>query len=130
MTRPHLAASLIAALLGMAPGTVDAQHGYDPMAAVRGAPVLPGAGPVAGLPDAPSGDPDYDGLPPGPGMEDTYYQCGACHSTAIIRQQRLTDARWDYLWGWMVEEQGMQDAEPEVRDAILIYLKTHFSAER
>jgi hypothetical protein len=93
------------------------------MAAARGAPALPGVA-------APAGDPEFGDLPPGPGMEDTYYQCVACHSTAIIRQQRLTDARWDYLWDWMIEAQGMQDVEPEIREEILAYLKTHFSSER
>lgn len=117
----RLAAALAMALL-VAPAA--AQQGYDPMAAARGAPALPGAAP------APAGNPDLGNLPDGPGAEDTYYQCVACHSTAIIRQQRLTDARWDYLWDWMVEKQGMTPAEPEVREAILTYLKTHFSSER
>lgn len=115
-------AAILAALLAL-PGALAAQQGYDPMAAARGAPALPGVA-------APAGDPEFGDLPPGPGMEDTYYQCVACHSTAIIRQQRLTDARWDYLWDWMIEAQGMQDAEPEIREEILAYLKTHFSSER
>jgi hypothetical protein len=128
MTGHRLAALLTAALLGLAPVIAAAQQAYDPMAAARGTPALPGA--TTGQTAAPQGDPDYDYLPRGPGMEDTYYQCVACHSTAIIRQQRLTDARWDYLWTWMIKEQGMQDADPEVRETILSYLKTHFSAER
>jgi hypothetical protein len=124
MTRPAPALRLAAALLIAVPGIAGAQQAYDPMAAARGASALPGATP------APEGDPDFGNLPPGPGMEDTYYQCIACHSTAIIRQQRLTDARWDYLWDWMIEAQGMQETEPEVRETILAYLKTHFSSER
>lgn len=130
MTGHRFTTLLAVALLGTVPGTVGAQQGYDPMGAARGSPALPGAAPNAGQATAPAGDPDFDYLPSGPGMEDTYYQCIACHSTAIIRQQRLTDARWDYLWTWMVEEQGMQDADPEIRETILTYLKTHFSAER
>lgn len=114
----------LAAALLLAGAPAAAQQGYDPMAAARGAPALPGAA------AAPAGDPELGMLPPGPGAEDTYYQCVACHSTAIIRQQRLTDARWDFLWDWMVEKQGMPEAEPEVREAILVYLKTHFSSER
>ncbi len=121
-----------AAALCLASGAAGAQQGYDPMAAARGAPaLLPGA-PSAAAPAAPAvaGHPDYENLPDAAGVEDTYYQCVACHSTAIIKQQRLTDARWDYLWGWMVEEQGMPEAEPETRETILDYLKTHFSSER
>jgi len=119
-----------AALLGLVPGIVGAQQGYDPMAGMRGSPALPGAAPLAGQAAAPAGDPDFGDLPRGPGMEDTYYQCIACHSTSIIRQQSLTDERWDYLWTWMIEEQGMQDADPEIRETVLTYLKTHFSSER
>lgn len=93
-------------------------------------PLMPGAS--APSPDATDVelDPELGNLPVGPGAEDTYYQCIACHSTAIIRQQRLTDERWDYLWTWMVEEQGMYEPDEETRDLILTYLKTHFSSER
>lgn len=121
----------VALVLVLAAHVAGAQQGYDPMAAARGAPaLLPGAAPAPEAAPAVPGNPDYGDLPDAPGVEDTYYQCVACHSTAIIRQQHLTDARWDYLWGWMVEEQGMPEAEPEVRETILAYLKTHFSSER
>ena len=75
-------------------------------------------------------NPELGDLPDGPGAEETYYQCVACHSTAIIRQQRVTDARWDYLWNWMVEAQGMVEPDDETKDVILGYLKQHFSSER
>ncbi len=42
----------------------------------------------------------------------------------------ITDARWDDLWQWMVDEQGMFEPEPETKTVILDYLKTHFSSER
>ncbi len=130
MTATRAAALGAAALIALTPIQATAQQGYDPMAAARGAPALPGMPGAAGPTAAPAGDPELGDLPRGAGAEDTYYQCVACHSTAIIRQQRLTDARWDYLWGWMVEEQGMQEAEPEIRESVLAYLKTHFSSER
>ena len=75
-------------------------------------------------------NPELGDLPDGPGAEETYFQCVACHSTAIIRQQRVTDARWDYLWNWMVEAQGMVEPDDETKDVILGYLKQHFSSER
>ncbi|PVH27287.1 cytochrome C-552 [Pararhodobacter oceanensis] len=75
-------------------------------------------------------NPEFGNLPDAEGVEETFYQCVACHSTAIILQQSLTDARWDYLWTWMIEEQGMFEPEDEIRDEILTYLKTHFSSER
>ncbi|MET3794014.1 MULTISPECIES: cytochrome C-552 [Aquamicrobium] len=95
--------------------------GYDPM---RPAMPLPGASP------RPEGNPEFDGLIDGPGAEDTFYMCSACHSIALVKQQRLSDARWDYLWTWMIEDQGMADPGEELRETILDYLKEHYSSER
>ena len=70
--------------------------GYDPMRRTRRPPD-----------DAPrpEGNPDLGGLPEAPGAEETFHLCSACHSVALVKQQRLSDERWDYLWNWMVEEQ-------------------------
>lgn len=109
-----------------------ASRGYDPLASqTRSQPVdpmMPGAPPAS-----PDGEeetalnPEFDNLPDTPGVEDTYYLCTACHSAAIIKQQRLAPARWDYLWIWMIEEQGMPEQDPDTKAAILSYLKRHFS---
>ncbi len=125
---PFLRAALCASVVLCATASVS-QQAYDPMRPAVN-PLLPGASVQS--PDAPDVelDPELGNLPVGPGAEDTYYQCIACHSTAIIRQQRLTDERWDYLWRWMVEDQGMYEPEEETKDLILTYLKTHFSSER
>lgn len=137
----------VAATALLTAGAASSQQTYDPMAALISAPAydalhLPGSAPAEEIvPEAPAQpvpttaaadgtpDPELGGLPSGPGAEATYYQCIACHSTAIIKQQRVTDARWDYLWHWMVEEQGMIEPDEETKDAILAYLKEHFSAE-
>lgn len=75
-------------------------------------------------------DPELGNLPISAGVEDTYYACTACHSEQTFAQQRLTDARWDYLWTWMIEEQGMPEYDEELRETVLAYLKRHFSSER
>lgn len=75
-------------------------------------------------------DPELGNLPVGPGAEDTFYSCTACHSVQTFAQQRLTDERWEYLWDWMIETQGMPDYGNESRKVILAYLKEHFSSER
>lgn len=127
-TLKSLRAAFCASLLFGATGTF-AQLAYDPMGGAVN-PLAPAApAPQSGAPAAVP-NPEFGDLPDGVGAEETYYQCIACHSTAIIRQQRLTDARWDYLWTWMVEEQGMYDAEQETKDVVMTYLKTHFSSER
>lgn len=120
-------AALCVFLLSISTGAI-AQQTYDPMRPAN--PMMPSA--PASAPAAPTAqlNPEFGNLPEGEGMEDTYYQCIACHSTAIIRQQRLSDARWDYLWTWMVEVQGMYEPDEETKDTIMAYLKTHFSSER
>jgi cytochrome c len=74
-------------------------------------------------------DEDFGGLPPGPGREEVYYVCDACHSVMLVAQQRLSRKIWDETLVWMVEEQDMPELEPDERDAILTYLSTQLSAE-
>ena len=112
---------MIAAATGFSLSAAAQTTGYDPM---RPAMPLPGAS------AQPEGNPEFDGLIDGPGAEETFYMCSACHSIALVRQQRLTDARWDYLWRWMIEEQGMADGGEELRETILGYLKEHYSSQR
>ncbi len=106
-----------------------AQQGYNPMGAAVN-PLAPAGSSTESSPPSAAPNPEFGDLPDGEGAEETYYQCIACHSTAIIRQQHLSDARWDYLWTWMVKEQGMYEPDDETKSTILAYLKTHFSSER
>ena len=68
-------------------------------------------------------DPDW---PQGPGREEAFYLCSACHSLAIVKQQGLDRASWDELLVWMVEEQGMDELEPDERVLILDFLAANF----
>lgn len=77
-------------------------------------------------PVAAAADPFGPNWPAGPGREEAGAVCNACHSLAIVKQQRLPRARWDKLLDWMVEEQGMPEQPPERRALILEYLATHF----
>ncbi len=130
-----LNAAVAAAMLAMAAAIAadPAAQGYDPMMRRpgSGAPVAPGAGPKDTADrDAVTLNPELGNLPDTPGAEETYYLCVGCHSLAIVKQQRISDARWDYLWDWMIEEQGMPEQDPETKQVILGYLKRHFSSER
>ena len=117
------AASVATAMLLLGATVTIAGQAYDPMRAAQGTPAPEGS--AAAAPN-----PEFENLPDTAGVEDTYYMCTACHSTAIIKQQRISDARWDYLWNWMVEDQGMADPGEEMKETILGYLKEHFSSER
>jgi cytochrome c2 len=72
---------------------------------------------------------NWQGLPPGPGREEVFYTCQACHSLKIVVQQGLTRHSWDETLVWMVEEQGMPELEEEERDLILDYLAEHYGPD-
>lgn len=71
----------------------------------------------------------WDGLAPGRGREEVFYQCQPCHSLAIVKQQRLSRRVWDETLVWMVEEQGMPEPDPAEREAILEYLSTRLGPD-
>lgn len=86
-----------------------------------------------GLP-APAGaqyDPqdEWQGLPEGEGREEVFYNCVACHSMAIVMQQRLSERVWDDVLDWMVAQMGMPEPDPELRQTILEYLVEHFGQD-
>lgn len=66
-------------------------------------------------------------LPAGPGREIAARACLTCHSSDILRQQRLTEAQWaasvKKMTGW-----GADVPEAE-RDALVKYLSTHFGPD-
>lgn len=72
---------------------------------------------------------DFGGLPEGDGRLETYQNCLACHSSAIIRQQRLSRETWDEVLDWMVEQHGMWQMAPEVREQVLDYLAEQFGRD-
>lgn len=73
---------------------------------------------------------EYGVLHVAPGVEETYYACTACHSEMIVAQQGLSRPHWDELLDWMVEEQGMNELDPEERETILDYLAEHYGEDR
>ncbi|MEM9619800.1 MAG: hypothetical protein AAF936_17745 [Pseudomonadota bacterium] len=72
---------------------------------------------------------DYWGLPRSEGVETVAALCGACHSLAIVMQQRQTQDGWNYLFDWMIEKQGMPEPVPEMRTEIIAYLSREFASQ-
>jgi Quinohemoprotein amine dehydrogenase A, alpha subunit, haem binding len=62
-------------------------------------------------------------LPKGPHRDVVEETCTACHSAAIILQNRMSRKRWDETINWMQNEQGLMDLSPQVRKQILDYLE-------
>lgn len=73
---------------------------------------------------------ELEDLPEGPGREETFYTCSACHSFNLVVQQGQTREGWEELLDWMIEEQGMEPPEAEERRLILDYLAAHFGPDR
>lgn len=89
---------------------------------------------LAGSLAAPAGaayDPDdeWQGLPEGEGRETLYFNCIACHSTAIIQQQRLNERVWDDVLQWMITDMGWPEPPEEDYQLILDYLVEHFGQD-
>lgn len=74
-------------------------------------------------------DDEWQGLPEGPGREEVFYVCQACHSLAIVQQQGLDRESWDEVLKWMVAEQEMEPLEAEPRKLVLDYLTKHYGRE-
>ena len=72
---------------------------------------------------------EWQGLPADEGREAVYFGCIACHSTAIIQQQRMTEGYWKLTLDRMVDEMGMPELPADEYDLVLDYLVTHFGAD-
>jgi hypothetical protein len=69
---------------------------------------------------------EIDDLPAGPGQEETFYTCTACHGLALIKSQGMSPERWDDTISLMVETHNMVKPSPTERELIVSYLAEHF----
>lgn len=65
-------------------------------------------------------------FPEGPGRDETFYTCTACHNFKLVAAQGMTRRQWDESLTWMTEKHNMPAVEGKDRDTILTYLETHF----
>lgn len=84
----------------------------------------------AGASDQQIAESEFGILKVAKGVEETYYNCVACHSEMIVAQQGLTRQGWDEVLVWMVDEQDMPEIEELERNKILDYLATHYNEDR
>ncbi|MEE4660826.1 MAG: hypothetical protein V2J89_10170 [Halieaceae bacterium] len=64
------------------------------------------------------------GLEIAPGMEQVKAQCGACHSTRLVTQNRADREGWEKLIRWMQDTQNLWplgEAEPVILDYLATY---------
>ena len=67
-----------------------------------------------------------ESLPDGPGREETFYACTACHNFKLVAAQGLNRAQWDDSLTWMTNRHNMADIQGADRELILDYLEKHF----
>jgi hypothetical protein len=62
----------------------------------------------------------------GPGREDTFYACTACHNFKLVAQQGMNRRQWDETITLMSEKHGMPKLEGKERETVLNYLETAY----
>lgn len=87
--------------------------------------VLSAAPPAAAETFTPSQETPED-YPAGPGREQTFYACVACHGFKIVAQQGQSRQQWDDTLNWMTERHKMPPVEGDLRKTVLDYLEATF----
>jgi hypothetical protein len=68
--------------------------------------------------------------PEGPGREDTFYTCTACHGFMLVAQQGMDRQRWDETLDVMVEKHKMPALDAKQRTVVLDYLEQTYPPRR
>lgn len=91
--------------------------------------VIPGWG--LALPAGAAYDPsnEWQGLPAGEGRETVYFNGIACHSTAVVQQQRINETVWRRTLTTMVDEMGMPRLTDDEETLLIDYLLEHFGQD-
>jgi hypothetical protein len=61
--------------------------------------------------------------PAGPGRDDTFYACTACHAFRLVAQQGMDRRQWDESIELMTARHGMPKLEGNDRKVVLDYLE-------
>lgn len=69
---------------------------------------------------------DPESFPDGPGRDDAFYACGACHAFKLVASQGFSRERWNETIDLMTERHGMAKLEGKDREIILGYLAKTF----
>ncbi len=64
--------------------------------------------------------------PDGPGRDEAFYACTACHNFKLVAAQGMTRAQWDDSLSWMTSRHNMPDVQGADRQLLLDYLEKNF----
>jgi hypothetical protein len=62
----------------------------------------------------------------GPGRDETFYTCTACHNFKLVAQQGMSRRQWDETITVMNEKHNMPKLDAKERDVVLNYLETAY----
>ena len=62
----------------------------------------------------------------GPGRDDTFYACTACHNFKLVAQQGMSRRQWEDILTLMNERHGMPKLDDKDRETVLHYLETAY----
>ena len=62
----------------------------------------------------------------GPGRNETFYACTACHGFKLVAQQGMTRAQWEDSINLMVRRHNMPPLDDKDRAVVLGYLETAY----
>jgi hypothetical protein len=65
-------------------------------------------------------------FPQGPGRDDTFYACTACHNFKLVAQQGMNRRQWDESIDLMIEKHNMPKLTDKERTVILDYLEATY----
>jgi hypothetical protein len=69
---------------------------------------------------------DPENFPDGPGRDDAFYACGACHAFKLVASQGFSRERWNETIDLMTERHGAPKLDGKDRELILDYLAKTF----
>jgi len=81
---------------------------------------------LAQQPQFAPGDEAPEDYPSGPGRDDTFYACTACHGFKLIAQQGMTRRQWEDSIQLMVEKHNMPALPDKEQKVVLDYLEATF----
>ena len=62
----------------------------------------------------------------GPGREETFYTCTACHNFKLVAQQGMSRRQWDETINSMNEKHSMPKLDGKEREVVLNYLEAAY----
>ena len=93
--------------------------------ALAAALLLAGA-PSAQQPQFAPSEENPEDYPAGPGRDDTFYACTACHGFKLIAQQGMSRRQWEESIELMVRRHNMPPLPEKEQKVVLDYLETTF----